>query len=407
MADPSANPMTGPPAVEVSIVMPCLNEAETIETCIRKALTWLAASGVRGEVIVADNGSTDGSPEIAARCGARVERVPKRGYGAALIAGCNAAAGKYIIMGDADDSYNYLELDAFIARLRDGYDLVMGNRFAGGIMPGAMKPLHRYLGNPVLSFIGRAFFGSPIRDFHCGLRAFSSDAFQRMQLQTTGMEFASEMVVSATLRKMRLVEVPCVLYRDGRTRAPHLRSFRDGWRHLRFLLMFSPRWLFLYPGLSLIALGLTLLIALTPGGQVLFGFGLDIHTMAWAACFVALGYQMVLFATLTRVLGLRAGFLPSSGAGEFWRRRLSLEAGLAIGAGMILIGLVCGLLAVYGWQTSPNQEIGQALLRYTLRLVIYSTMLVTLGAETVLFSFVFSIIDLVAHRIGAAGAKNG
>ncbi|HQY26699.1 MAG TPA: glycosyltransferase family 2 protein [Thermoflexales bacterium] len=386
--------------------MPCLNEAETLETCIRKAFTWIAASGIQGEVIIADNGSTDGSAEIARRCGARVERVPKRGYGAALIAGCKAAAGKYIIMGDADDSYNFLDLDAFVARLRDGYDLVMGNRFSGGIMPGAMKPLHRYFGNPFLSLVGRAFFGSPIRDFHCGLRAFSSDAFHRMQLQTTGMEFASEMVVSATLRKMRVTEVPCVLYPDGRSRAPHLRSFRDGWRHLRFLLMFSPRWLFLYPGLTLSALGLALLIALTPGGQVLLGFGLDIHTMAWAACFVALGFQMVLFATLTRVIGLRAGFLPPHSAGTFWRRRFSLEMGLAIGAVMMLGGMICGLLAVYGWQTSPNQEIGQALLRYTMRLVIYSTMLVTLGAETVLFSFVFSIIDLVANRIGAAGSQH-
>ncbi len=398
--------LTSSPAAEdidVSIVMPCLNEAETLETCIGKALEWIHANNVSGEVLIADNGSTDGSIEIALRCGARLVRVAKRGYGAALIAGCEAASGKYIVMGDADDSYNFLEIGTFIAKLREGYDLVMGNRFAGGIRPGAMKPLHQYLGNPVLSLIGRAFFGTPVRDFHCGMRGFSRDAFGRMQLQTTGMEFASEMVVSATLRRMRVTEVPCVLYPDGRTRAPHLRSFRDGWRHLRFLLMYSPRWLFLYPGLTLILVGLALLLALTPGSVNLFGLGLDVHTMAWAASFVALGFQMVLFATLTRILGARAGFLPPQSSSWVWQQKLSLEMGLAAGAIMVLGGIVCGLIAVYWWQVSPNQEINQALLRYTMRLVIYSTMLITLGAETVLFSFVFSIIDLVANRIGAGG----
>ncbi|HEV1998848.1 MAG TPA: glycosyltransferase family 2 protein, partial [Candidatus Dormibacteraeota bacterium] len=235
--------------------MPCLNEAQTLEPCITKALAAFRDHGLAGEVVIADNGSTDGSQAIAATLGARVVAVPDKGYGAALQAGIRAAHGKYVVMGDSDDSYDFSSIYPFIEKLREGYDLVMGNRFKGGIEPGAMPWKHRYIGNPVLSGLGRLFFGAQVGDFHCGLRGFSRDAFQRMDLHTTGMEFASEMVVSATLRGMRMTEVATVLHRDGRTRAPHLRSWHDGWRHLRFLLLFSPRWLFLVPGMALFILG--------------------------------------------------------------------------------------------------------------------------------------------------------
>ncbi len=239
---------------ELTILMPCLNEAETLATCIDKAMLFLKRSGVSGEVLIADNGSSDGSPEIAGRHGARVVQVKEKGYGAALLGGIQAARGTYVIMADADDSYDFAHLDGFVAKLRQGCELVMGNRFLGGIKPGAMPPLHRYLGNPVLTGIGRLFFKSPSGDFHCGLRGFSKQAIDRLELQTTGMEFASEMVVKATLHGLRIAEVPTTLSPDGRSRPPHLRSWRDGWRHLRFLLIFSPRWLFLYPGLCMISL---------------------------------------------------------------------------------------------------------------------------------------------------------
>ncbi|HAM24131.1 MAG TPA: dolichol-P-glucose synthetase, partial [Actinobacteria bacterium] len=258
--------------------MPCLDEAETIETCIRKAQGYLQRSGVAGEVLIADNGSTDGSQELARALGARVVDVPRRGYGAALIAGIHQAQGRFIIMGDADDSYDFSALDPFVTALRGGADLVMGNRFAGGIAPGAMPALHRYLGNPVLSFIGRLFFRSPIGDFHCGLRGFRREAALELDLRTTGMEFASELVVKATLAQQRVVEVPTTLSPDGRSRPPHLRSWRDGWRHLRFLLLYSPRWLFLYPGLLVMALGTLGLVLLGTGfwnpGQGRFAEGL-------------------------------------------------------------------------------------------------------------------------------------
>src|SRR6201996_1306830 len=238
--------------------MPCLNEAETVATCVRKAVQFISDSGVSGEVVVADNGSTDGSRKLAEDAGARVVPIPERGYGNALMGGIVAARGEYVIMGDADDSYDFTNLMPFIEQLRDGADLVMGNRFKGGIEPGAMPPLHRYLGNPVLSFIGRLFFGSKIGDFHCGLRGFRRDSIMKLGRQATGMEFASEIVVKATITSQRIVEVPPPLAKDGRSRPPHLHTWRDGWRHLRFLMLFSPRWLFLYPGLALLALGIVI-----------------------------------------------------------------------------------------------------------------------------------------------------
>ena len=262
----STNLSTGPNTrtVAVTIVMPCLNEAETLAICIRKALAAITASGLSGEVVIADNGSTDGSQEIAAAEGARVIYVPVRGYGAALIAGIEGAYGNYVLMADADDSYEFGHLPRFVAALDAGSDLVVGNRFRGEIKPGAMPPLHRYLGNPVLSALGRIFFSIPVGDFHCGIRAFRRDAITQLGLKTTGMEFASEMVVKASLMGLKISEVPTTLYPDGRTRAPHLRTWRDGWRHLRFLLLYSPRWLFLYPGLAATLIGFLISAWLLP-----------------------------------------------------------------------------------------------------------------------------------------------
>ncbi|MBV9269186.1 MAG: glycosyltransferase family 2 protein, partial [Acidobacteriaceae bacterium] len=288
--------LTQTAALDVSIVLPCLNEAETLEACVRQALAAIEASGVAGEVVVADNGSSDGSQGIAIRSGARVVDVPVRGYGAALMAGIEAARGQYVLMADADGSYNFSHLPRFIHALRNGADLVMGNRFRGGIEPGAMPFLHRYLGNPVLSFLGRLFFRAPVGDFHCGIRAFDRTAIRRLHLTTTGMEFASEMVVKASLEGLRIAEVPTTLTPDGRSRPPHLRTWRDGWRHLRFLLLYSPRWLFLYPGILLMLLGIAIAAWLIPGertvGHVTFG----IDTLAYALGCILVGFHACVFA---------------------------------------------------------------------------------------------------------------
>ena len=300
-------PAAGPDGCELTILMPCLNEAETLAVCITKARAFLERTGIDGEVLVADNGSTDGSRAIAAEHGARVVEVPVRGYGAALLEGTRQARGRFVIMGDADDSYDFTRLDAFVERLRAGDELVMGNRFKGGIVPGAMPPLHYYLGNPVLTGIGRLLFGSPCRDFHCGLRGYAKASIEALELRTLGMEFASEMVVRATLQGLRIAEVPTTLKKDGRSRPPHLRSWRDGWRHLRFLLMYSPRWLFLYPGLALLAVGL-LLTALVLPGPLALGFAtLDVHTLVLAAAATLLGTQTVTFAWLTKLFAINEG----------------------------------------------------------------------------------------------------
>jgi len=284
--------MTETPApLELSIVMPCLNEAETVGRCIQKAQRSLAELGITGEIIVADNGSTDGSDVTATSVGARVVRVEAQGYGNALMSGISASRGKYIIMGDADDSYDFGNLGPFVEKLQEGFDLVMGNRFKGGIKRGAMPPLHRYLGNPVLTAIGKLFFKSPCNDFHCGLRGFNKTAIMKLDLRTTGMEFASEMVVKATLHNLRITEVATTLSPDGRSRPPHLRSWRDGWRHLRFLLLFSPRWLFLYPGALLMLVGFATGLWLLPGQRTVAGINFDIHTLLFAALAVIIGFQ--------------------------------------------------------------------------------------------------------------------
>ena len=371
--------------------MPCLNEAETVATCIGKARHWIGRNGVAAEVVVADNGSSDGSQSIAEGAGARVVLSTTKGYGAALAAGIAAARGRFVIMGDADDSYDFSELDSFLEKLRQGNKLVVGNRFAGGIKPDAMRPLHRFLGNPVLSFIGRLFFKSGIGDFHCGLRGFDRDAILGLDLHTTGMEFASEMIVKATLSKLSIVEVPTVLSPDGRSRSSHLRSWRDGWRHLRFLLMYCPRWLFLFPGLALIAIGLLAFVFILPG-PVHFGWGtLDIHTLLAGAALIVVGYQAVVFAVLTKVFGITEGLLPEDPALSRAFRYVTLETGLVIGAIEIMVGLLTAFAAVWRWKTGG---FGNLEASSTMRLFIPAVTLLIVGSQTVFASFYLSILGL-------------
>ena len=381
---------TGTPAAfEVSIVMPCLNEAETVARCIQKAQRAASDLGLHAEVVVADNGSTDGSAVIARELGARVVEVPRKGYGSALIGGIEAARGEFVVMGDADDSYDFGAVGPFIDRLRAGDDLVVGNRFTGHIEPGAMPWLHRWLGNPVLSRLTRTFFHTPVGDTHCGLRAFRKAAFERMQLRATGMEFASEMVIKASLKGMRISEVPVVLHPDGRSRPPHLRTWRDGWRHLRFMLLFSPRWLFLYPGLALFAVGVVLSAALLPGPLRLGGVRLDIHTLLVAGFLCLLGYQLVLFAVFTKIFAIREGFHPPHPVLEALLRRITLEVGLLAGALMSLAGVVALIVAVISWHAVGFGNLDPSL---TMREVIPAVVLLALGTQTVFASFFISIL---------------
>lgn len=370
--------------------MPCLNEAETLAACIGKAQRSLERLGLSGEVVVADNGSSDGSQALARELGARVVDVADKGYGSALRGGIEAARGRYVIMGDADDSYDFAALDGLVEKLRGGCDLVMGNRFKGGIRPGAMPALHRYLGNPVLTGIGRLFFRSPSGDFHCGLRGFSRAAYERLELQTTGMEFASEMVIAATLRGLRIAEVPIVLHKDGRSRPPHLRSWRDGWRHLRFMLLYSPNWLFLYPGLLLLGFGLVLGGRLAAGPLEVRGAVLDVHSLLVSGFLVILGYQAVTFSIFTRLFAVREGFLPE----DRWGRLagvVGLERGLLAGALMSVLGLGLLVTAVLGWSSA---RFGQLDPRVTMRQVIPAVVLSILGLQTVFSSFLFSLLGL-------------
>lgn len=327
--------------IEISIVMPCLNEAETLTFCIDEAMQALADLGLRGEVVIADNGSSDGSQRIAAQAGARVVEVVDKGYGSALRGGILACRGKWIVMADADGSYAFSHLPRFVEKLREGFDLVMGNRFLGGIQKGAMPLKHRYLGNPVLSGIGRLFFHCNAHDFHCGLRGFSREAFDRMQLSTTGMEFASEMVIKATLKQMRVTEVPTVLRPDGRSRPPHLNSWRDGWRHLRFMLLFCPRWLFVIPAAVAIIVGGFLLVMIAGKGVWwVAGVGLSTNTAMAAAMLVVLGFQTLLCGVFARHLSASTGHLPPSRTIDLLQKRVSLEVGVVAGAMMSLGGLV-------------------------------------------------------------------
>ena len=371
--------------------MPCLDEAETIAICIEKARGYMERCGISGEVLIADNGSTDGSQAIAESLGARVVPVAKKGYGSALLGGILAAKGQYVIMGDADDSYDFSELDNFIEKLREGYALGMGNRFKGGIKPGAMPPLHRYLGNPVLTGFGRLFFKSPIGDFHCGLRGFNRQAIQNLGLTSSGMEFASEMVVKATLQDLRIAEVPTTLSPDGRSRPPHLRSWRDGWRHLRFLLLFSPRWLFLYPGASLMALGLLSMIWLLPGPRQLGGLTLDVHTLVYSAAAIVCGFQAVAFALFTKIYAIDAGLLPSDPRIVKLGELFSLEIGLVVGTVLLLGGLGASIFAVEFWGRSEFSDLDPTI---SMRIVLPGVTAIILGFQIVFSSFFFSVLEL-------------
>ena len=380
--------------IELSVLMPCLNEAETLATCIKKAQKALEDLKVDGEIVVADNGSTDGSPEIAASLGARVVHVVEKGYGSALLGGIKAARGRYIIMGDADDSYDFTNLGPFLEKLRAGYELVMGNRFKGGIAPNAMPPLHRYLGNPVLTGIGRIFFRSPCGDFHCGLRGFSKAAIQRLDLRTRGMEFASETVVKASLHGLRITEVPTTLSVDGRNRPPHLRSWRDGWRHLRFLLLYSPRWLFLYPGALLMLLGAVVSGWLLVGPRVVDGITFDIHTFLYAAMAIVIGYQTVIFAIFTKVFAITEGLLPEDPRLKTLFTYIKLETGILAGALLLVAGIGLSVYALSFWSATSFGPLDPS---RTLRLVIPAVTLIALGLQTVLSSFFLSILGLERH----------
>ena len=375
--------------------MPCLNEAETLGVCIGKAQRFLREHQVAGEVVVADNGSTDESQAIAERMGARVIHVAQKGYGSALIGGILAARGRYIVMGDADDSYDFEHLAPFLDELRRGADLVMGNRFRGGIKPGAMPPLNRLLGNPVLTGVGRLFFHCAVGDFHCGLRGFSQPAFHRMNLQTTGMEFASEMVVKASLLGMRIVEVPTTLSVAGRSRPPHLRPWRDGWRHLRFLLIYSPRWLFFYPGMLTMAVGLAVGIWLLPGPRTLGNVTYDVHTLLYAAMAVLVGFQAISFAAFSKLFALSEGLLPEDLRLNRLFRVVTLEVGLVVGAVIMLGGLIGSFMALNVWGRRAFGPLDPAM---TLRLVIPSATAFVLGCQIILSSFFLSLLWLRRRR---------
>lgn len=395
LAAVAVSPLLEAAPLELTILMPCLNEAETLATCIRKAKGYLERSGVLGEVLIADNGSTDGSQEIATSLGARVLPVAERGYGAALIAGIKGARGRYVIMADSDDSYDFENLDPFVAKLREGYALVMGNRFKGGIMPGAMPPLHRYLGNPVLTTIGRVFFGSPCGDFHCGLRGFDRDTILKLDLRAPGMEFASEMVVKATLQKLRITEVPTTLSPDGRSRPPHLRSWRDGWRHLRFLLVFCPRWLFLYPGLILFLGGLGCMAALLTGPTHLGGVTLDVHTLLYASAATTMGFQLTMFWVFARVHGAREGLVPEQPLLTRLLTRFGLEPALLTALGLFVLGLLLGLATVAIWGAGRFGELGG---HGTMRLAIASVTTMLLGLQLATGAFFIAVLDMVRAR---------
>lgn len=381
-------------SIELSILMPCLNEAKTLPACIEKAQAFLARSGIHGEVIIADNGSTDGSREVARALGARVIEVGQRGYGHALIEGISAATGTWVIMGDADDSYDFSALDSFVERLRAGDDLVMGNRFRGGIERNAMPALHRYLGNPVLSFLGRLFYRSAVGDFHSGLRGFNRQRILDLSLNCGGMEFASEMVVKATLADLRISEVPIRLYPDGRDRAPHLNSWRDGWRHLRFLLLFSPRWLFIYPGLFLMLIGVVGMIALIPGTVEIGGVSFDIHTLLYCSAFTILGLQMFYMGCVARITGSAFDVLPrgrTDRIGEW----LTLEHGLLLGGLAFLAGLIWSVASVVSWGETDFSRLDPV---QTMRNTIPAVTLMIIGGQTMIAVFFLNALHMYREK---------
>lgn len=376
--------------VELSIIMPCLNEAETLAVCLKKASSFLAAHGIAGEILVADNGSTDGSQQIANAMGARIVHVPTRGYGAAILGGIAAARGTYVVMGDADDSYDFTALMPFLEMLRSGADLVMGNRFRGGIAAGAMPPLHRFLGNPVLSFLGRAFFRIPVGDFHCGLRAFRRDSVQRLHLNAPGMEFASEMVVKAALEGFDIREVSTTLSVDGRSRPPHLRTWRDGWRHLRFLLTYAPRFLFLRPGAMLMGAGTLGVVGLAFGDVAIGSVEFGVHTMIFAAMAVLMGAQLIGLAYLAQRYGAIAGLWPEGTAMRKVRTGITVERACLAGAAMLACGLAGAVVATSIWAADGFGDLHSNAL---MRLTIPSMVLGCLGLQTTVTAFFGGLLD--------------
>ncbi len=376
---------------ELTILMPCLNEAETLGICIQKAKDFLKTYNIQGEILVADNGSNDGSPDIARAHGANLISVSTKGYGAALKSGIKAAKGRYIVMGDADDSYDFLNLMPFLTKLREGYALVMGNRFKGGICKGAMPFLNRFLGNPVLSFIGRTFFRSTLGDFHCGLRGFDRDTFLQLDLQGDGMEFASEMIIKASLNKIKTTEVPIRLFPDGRSRQPHLRPWRDGWRHLRLLLLFSPQWLFFIPGLTLITLGLILMSLLAIGPLKIGHATFDIHTILLSSVLTRIGVQAVFFSVFAQyVQSVRFSVKPSK-----LIRTFTLERGLAIGLTLLTTGSAIILWEIYHW---AKLGFGHLAPTEIMRLLIPSSMFLIIGMQFIFGSFFMSLLNVYHQK---------
>jgi glycosyltransferase involved in cell wall biosynthesis len=377
--------------MELTILMPCLNEIETVEICVQKAKRFLEDNGIEGEVLIADNGSSDGSQKAASAAGARVIVVDEPGYGSALGAGIEAAHGQYVIMGDADDSYDFSSLESFVTQLREGADLVMGDRFAGGIAPGAMPALHRYLGNPLLSWLGRLFFGSKVHDFHCGLRGFRRDRIVSLNLLSSGMEFASEMIVKATLANLVIVEVATTLSPDGRTRPPHLRTWRDGWRHLRFLLLYSPRWLFLYPGGIVVALSVVVMLAVEISvvhiGAATFG----VDTLVAASALLLIGLQSIFFAIFTKVYGINEGFLPADARIDRFKNFFSMEVGVGVGVTLVLGGFVGVIIALVKWQ---NAKFGILDATNEIRVVTPSVTALAAGCQIALSSVFLSILEI-------------
>jgi glycosyltransferase involved in cell wall biosynthesis len=381
-------------AVEVSIVMPCLNEADTVSVCVEKALRALRERGIAGEVIVADNGSTDDSPALAEALGARVVHVRERGYGSALMGGIAAARGRFIIMGDADDSYDFLEIPRFVERLREGYDLVQGCRLESGggrVLPGAMPTLHRWLGNPMFTWLAREWFGAPVHDVYCGLRGFTRQFYDGLDQRCTGMEFATEMIIKAGLHGARVSEVPITLHPDGRrSHPPHLKTFRDGWRTLRFFLLYCPTWLFLRPGALLILLGLVGYAVALPGLRIA-GLHFDAHTLLFASLAIVCGYQSVIFALHAKTFAISEGLLPVSRRMQWIFQTVKLEKGLVAGALAILTGVVLLGVAVWQWKAGGFGNLDYAV---TMRWVVPGVTLTTLGFQTVLASFFLGLLSM-------------
>lgn len=377
--------------VELSVVMPCLNESKTLAVCIERAMAALREHDIRGEVVIGDNGSTDGSQEIARKLGARVIDVPQRGYGAALLGAFAASRGRFVIMGDSDASYDFGEMPRFLEKLREGFQLVMGNRFRGEIKPGAMPWKNKHIGNPILSGIGRLFFRIPIGDFHCGLRAFDRAAIEQLDLRSTGMELASEMVVKAQLHGLRLTEVPATLSPDGRDRPPHLRPWRDGWRHLRFLLLYSPRWLFLYPGAALMLVGALIHAMLLPGPMKIGDTTLDIHTLLYGGAMILCGAQGVFFAVLSKIFAITEGLLPEPKGYQRFFQSVKMEHGLVVGALVALLGLAGSIFAVAYW---GKRDFGPTDPELAMRIVVPSVVLLALGAQTIFSSFFLSLLGM-------------